>query len=39
MIRKIVGLLYQLLRDIIKEILFKAALIVVRLRHRWVHTS
>ena len=38
-IKRIVGLLYQLLLDSIKEVLIKAALIVVRLCCRWVHTS
>jgi len=32
-------MLNKLLRDPIKNILIKAALIVVRLCHRWVHTS
>ena len=32
-------LLYQLLREVIKEALIKAALIVLRLCHRWVCTS
>jgi len=36
---RIVRVLYQLLRDVIKEVLIKAALIIVRLRHRWVRTS
>jgi len=31
--------LYQLLRDVIKDVLVKAALIVVKLCHRWVCTS
>jgi len=35
----IVALLYQLLRDIIKEVHIKGALMVVRLRHRWARTS
>jgi len=37
-IERIVRLLYQLLKDVIKEDLIKAALIGVRLCHRWVHT-
>ena len=36
---RIVRVLYQLLRDIIKEVLIKAALIIVRLCDRWVRTS
>ena len=39
MIKRIVGLLYHLLWDVIKEVLIKAALIVLRLCHRWVCTS
>jgi len=38
-IKRIVGLLYQLFWDVIKEVLITAALIVVRLCHRSVHTS
>jgi len=38
-IKRIVRLLYKLLRDVIKEVLIKAALIIVRLCHRWVRTS
>jgi len=37
--KRIVGLLYQLLQDVIKEVLLNAALIVVRLCPRWVCTS
>jgi len=39
MSERIVGLLYQLLRDIIKQVLIKAALINVRLCHYWVRTG
>jgi len=39
MIDRIVGLLYQLPQDIMRKVLIKATLIVVRLCHRWVHTS
>jgi len=39
MIEGFVGLLFQLLQDVIKEVLIEAALIVVRLCHRWVRTS
>ena len=37
-IEKIVRLLYQLLRGVIKDVLINATLIVVRLCHRWVCT-
>jgi len=37
--RTIVGLLWQLLRDLINEVLINAALIIVRLCHCWVHTK
>jgi len=39
MIKRIVGLLCQLLRDVIKAVFIKAALIILRLCHRWVCTS
>jgi len=39
MIERIVGLLNQLLQDVINELLIEAALIVVRVCHHWVHTS
>jgi len=38
MITRIVGLLSQLLRDVIKEVLITAAQIVLRLCHHWVRT-
>jgi len=39
MIKRIVVLHYQRFWDVIKELLIKAALIVVWLCHRWVQTS
>ena len=39
LLNRIVWLLYQLLWDVIKEVLIKAALIVVRLGHHWVCSS
>jgi len=38
MIKRIVRQLYQVLQNVIKEVLIKAALMVVRLCYRWVHT-
>lgn len=39
MVKRIVGLLYWLLCHVIKEVLFIAAPIIVKLCHRWVCTS
>lgn len=37
--KRIMGLLYWLLRDVLKEFLIKAGIIVVWLYHSWVSTS
>jgi len=37
--KRIVGLLYQLLRDVIKEVIIKAGLVVVRSRYGWVRSK
>jgi len=39
MITRSIGLLYQLLWNVIKDVLINAALIIVRLCHHWVRTS